>query len=38
MSTTPYYPTDLTEAQWTLLLALAPGAEMATGESRASAV
>lgn len=24
MCTTPYYPTDLTEAQWTLLLALLP--------------
>jgi transposase len=24
MSTTRYYPTDLTEAQWTLLLALLP--------------
>jgi putative transposase len=24
MSTTPYYPTDLTEAQWTLLVALLP--------------
>ena len=24
MSTTPHYPTDLTETQWTLLLALLP--------------
>ena len=38
MSTTPYYPTDLTEAQWTLLLDITASAEMATGRSRASAV
>jgi transposase len=31
MSTTPYYPTDLTEAQWTLLLALLPARKWRPG-------
>jgi putative transposase len=31
MSTTPYYPTDLTEAQWTLLLALLPARKWRRG-------
>src|ERR1700745_2481119 len=31
MSTTPYYPTDLTETQWTLLLALLPARKWRPG-------
>jgi hypothetical protein len=31
MSTTRYYPTDLTEAQWTLLLALLPARKWRVG-------
>lgn len=31
MSTTPYYPTDLTEAQWTLLLPLLPARKWRPG-------
>jgi putative transposase len=31
MSTTPYYPTDLTEAQWTFLLALLPARQWRPG-------
>jgi putative transposase len=31
MSTTQYYPTDLTEAQWTLLLALLPARKWRPG-------
>jgi transposase len=31
MSTTPYYPTDLTAAQWTLLLALLPARQWRPG-------
>jgi transposase len=31
MSTTPYYSTDLTEAQWTLLLALLPARKWRPG-------
>jgi putative transposase len=31
MSTTPYYPTDLTEAQWTQLLAFLPARKWRLG-------
>jgi transposase len=31
MSTTPYYPTDLTEAQWALLLGLLPARKWHAG-------
>ena len=31
MSPTPYYPTDVTEAQWTLLLAVHPARKWRLG-------
>jgi putative transposase len=31
MSTTPYYPTDVTDAQWTLLVALLPARQWRPG-------